>query len=278
MLSGIFVPTFTAFTKEGDLDLDATIGHAEWLLETDISGLVPFGTFGEGASLSVDEMKLITGKLLEIKGDKAVIPTLITNSLGSIRELLRWLAGTDVAHAMVLPPSYYRPAETEDMVRFFDQVANYSDIQIIAYNIPACAVELPVEVVERTNVWGVKDSSGDLDATKRYLATGKNLLVGSDKNLLPALEAGATGGILGLANVFPNELSSAYRQYVSGDAVGAQSRVDEVLKIVDKVVPPNSTFGEVVGYVKSLSKQLIPTNLGHMRLPVGSQEAQPIKH
>jgi 4-hydroxy-tetrahydrodipicolinate synthase len=276
MLSGIFVPSFTAFTKNGDLDLSATVKHAQWLLNTDISGLIPFGTFGEGASLSLEEMKLVTSKLLEIKGDKQVIPTLILNSLGSIKEFLKWLSSTNVSHAMVLPPSYFRPADTETMVEFFDQITNYTDIQIIAYNIPACAVELPVEVVERTKVWGVKDSSGDLESTKRFLATGKNLLVGSDKYLVPALEAGANGGILGLANVFPDEFTSAYQLYRSGDAVGAQQQIDKVLDVINQVVPANSTFGEVIGYIKSLSKQLIPTDLGYMRLPVKSQIAKQI--
>jgi len=273
MLSGIFVPTFTAFTKNGDLDLSSTIHHAQWLLRTDISGLIPFGTFGEGASLSIEEMKLITSNLLEIKGDKKVIPTLISNSLGSIKEFLKWLASTDVTHAMVLPPSYFRPADTETMVEFYEQLTNYTDIQIIAYNIPDFAVELPVEVVQRTKVWGVKDSSGDLEATKGYLSTGKNLLIGSDKYLVPALEAGANGGILGLANIFPDKFTSAYQLYKSGDAIAAQKQIDEVLEIVNRIVPPNAVFVEKIAYLKSLSKQLVPTDLGYMRLPVKSQEA-----
>lgn len=273
MLNGIFVPTFTAFTKDGDLDLDSTIDHAQWLLGTDVAGLIPFGTFGEGASLSIEEMKLITSKLLEIKGSKQIIPTLITNSLGGIKEFLGWLSKTDLTHTMVLPPSYYRPADTKTMVELFHQITNFSDIQIIAYNIPACAVELPVEVVEQTKVWGVKDSSGDLEATKRYLATGKNLLVGSDKLLVPALEAGANGGILGLANVFPDEFTAAYQKYRAGDSVGAQHLIDQVLATIDQVVPVGSTFGEIIGYVKALSKQILPNDLGYMRLPVKSQEA-----
>lgn len=276
MLSGIFVPSFTAFTKSGDLNLTATIVHAQWLLETDISGLIPFGTFGEGASLSVDEMKLITSKLLEVKGDKQIIPTLITNSLGSIKEFLSWASNAGITHAMVLPPSYYQPASPQSMVELFDQIVKFSDVQIIAYNIPACAVELPIEVVEQTGVWGVKDSSGDLAATKRYLATGKGLLVGSDKLLIPALTAGANGGILGLANLFPNEFTAAYQLFQAGDIAAAQAKVDSVTQIIDQVVPANSSFGEIIGYVKSFAKQVIPTDLGYMRLPVASQTAPTI--
>jgi dihydrodipicolinate synthase/N-acetylneuraminate lyase len=273
MLNGIFVPTFTAFSEIGELDLNATISHAEWLLATDINGLIPFGTFGEGASLSIEEMKQVTSRLLEIKADKHIIPTLISNSLGSIKEFLTWLAKTKATHAMVLPPSYFRPADTESLITFFDQIVNLTDIEIIAYNIPACAIELPVEVVEQTGVWGVKDSSGDIAAIKKYLATGKNLLVGSDRLLIEALEAGANGGILGLANVFPNEFATAYKLYKSGDVISAQAEVNKVIALIDQIVPAKSSFGEIIGYVKSLSKQIIPTDLGYMRLPVKSQIA-----
>jgi dihydrodipicolinate synthase/N-acetylneuraminate lyase len=278
MLKGIFVPTFTAFTANGDLDLKATIDHANWLLKTDIAGLIPFGTFGEGASLSLEEMKLITSELLKIKGEKHVIPTLINNSLGTIKEFLTWLEGTDVTHAMVLPPSYFQPADTETMVAMYKNIVAATKIEIIAYNIPACAVELPVAVVEQVDVWGVKDSSGDLAATKKYLATGKNLLVGSDKLLIPALEAGANGGILGLANVFPEKFCAAYAFYIAGDSTRAQQEIDDVAKIIEQAVPANSSFAEIIGYVKSLSKQLIPTDLGYMRLPVKSQQAPKIKN
>ena len=276
MLSGIYVPNFTAFSENGDLDLTATVAHAEWLLASDIDGLIPFGTFGEGASLSIEEMKLVTTELLRIKGSKQVIPTLISNSLGSIREFLRWLSTTSATHAMVLPPSYFQPADTPGLVNFFDQIVKLTDIKIIAYNIPACAVELPIEVVEKTDVWGVKDSSGDIESSKRYLATGKNLLVGSDRLLLSALAAGANGGILGLGNVFPNEFAAAYRLYKSGNQIDAQAQIDKVLKVIDSAVPANSSFAEVIGYVKSLSKQLIPTDLGFMRIPVKSQTAPKI--
>jgi dihydrodipicolinate synthase/N-acetylneuraminate lyase len=277
MLNGIFVPTFTAFNSNGDLDLNATISHASWLLETDIAGLIPFGTFGEGASLSIEEMKLITAELLKIKGEKQIIPTLINNSLGSIREFLSWLETKDVSYAMVLPPSYFQPVDTTAMVKMYKNLVAETRIKIIAYNIPACAVELPVEVVEQVNVWGVKDSSGDLASTKKYLSTGKNLLVGSDKLLIPALEAGASGGILGLANLFPEKFCAAYALYMSGDSARAQQEIDDVMEIINQVVPANSSFAEIIGFAKSFAKQVIPTDLGMMRLPVASQNAPTVK-
>jgi dihydrodipicolinate synthase/N-acetylneuraminate lyase len=268
MLTGIFVPNFTAFTESGDLDLGSTIEHAEWLLDTAISGLVPFGTTGEGASLSLDEMKAVTAELMRVKGGKPIIPTLTTNSLGTIREFLTWLSDTDVTHVMVLPPSYFRPADSEGMVALFDQITRYTSCQVIAYNIPPCGNPVAVDVLTHTSVWGVKDSGGDIAESKAYLATGKNLLVGVEKYLVPALEAGACGGILGLANLYPNELTHAYDLFTSGDAAGAQKVVDGVVGNLDAVMPRGSSIGAYVEYAKALSKHVIPTDLGYVRLPL----------
>lgn len=271
MLTGIFVPTFTAFSQSGDLDLASTIEHAQWLLENDISGLVPFGTTGEGASLSLDEMKAVTTELLKVKGSKHIIPALTTNSVGTMKEFLQWLSDTDVSHVMVLPPSYFRPADTEAMVQLFDQISRHTECHIIAYNIPACGNLVPVEVLTDTPVWGVKDSGGDMAASERYIATGKNLLVGVEKYLVPALEAGACGGILGLANIYPREITQAYSLFTSGDAPGARQIIDGVVGKIETVMPAGSTIGEFVGYAKALSKHVVPTDLGYVRLPLKNQ-------
>jgi dihydrodipicolinate synthase/N-acetylneuraminate lyase len=272
MLDGVFVPTFTAFTERGALDIKSTINHAKWLLDSPVDGLVPFGTFGEGASLSLNEMQRITEELLEIRGTKQIIPTIISNSLGTITEFLSWLTGSGVTHVMVLPPSYFRPTDITTMVRLFAEVVASTDINIIAYNIPACAAELPAEVVTHTDVWGVKDSSGDLASTKRYLSTGKNVLIGSEKLFIPALEAGACGGILGLANLFPTQVSEAYRLFQLGDRSAAQHEIDAVLQVVDQTVPAGSSFADFIACMKALSEQLVPSNLGSMRLPVASRQ------
>ena len=64
MLSGLFVPQFTAFNQDNSVDYKATREHGQWLIENNVSGLVPFGTFGEGASLSLREKERITLYLL----------------------------------------------------------------------------------------------------------------------------------------------------------------------------------------------------------------------
>ena len=72
-MRGLYVPQFTAFTADFSVDFKATKDHGAWLVDNGVSGLVPFGTFGEGASLSLAEKQRITLDLLEIKKDRAQI-------------------------------------------------------------------------------------------------------------------------------------------------------------------------------------------------------------
>ena len=78
--------------------------------------------------------------------------------------------------------------------------------------------------------------------------------------------------------MFPDKFCAAYALYIAGDIKKAQQEIDDVAKIIEQAVPANSSFAEIIGYVKSLSKQLIPTDLGYMRLPVKSQQAPKIKN
>ena len=55
MLEGLLVPMFTAFRRDESVAFEETVAHASWLVKAGVDGLVPFGTFGEGASLSLSE-------------------------------------------------------------------------------------------------------------------------------------------------------------------------------------------------------------------------------
>ena len=86
MIEGLFVPQFTIFNKDQKVDYVATKEHGAWLLSHGVTGLVPFGTFGEGSSLSLAEKKRVTTDLLNVINGKMLIPTIISSSLAGIQE------------------------------------------------------------------------------------------------------------------------------------------------------------------------------------------------
>ena len=270
-MQGLFVPQFSAFKKNNEVDFAATKAHGEYLISQGVSGLVPFGTFGEGSSLSHRERMRVTEDLASIIADRALIPCIISNSLGDIWEYLAFVADLPVQAVMVIPPSYFRPIDNESLITFYKAVAEKSKHPIVAYNIPSTSLKIDVEVATQIPIWGVKDSSGNFDSALDFIKHGINILLGSDNLLAKGIAAGAKGGICGLANFFPAQMVKIYQLASSGHAeniVAAQDIVDKIYKAVDSIVKPGFNGVQSIGALKNASRHFIPVNVGDMRSPL----------
>ena len=268
MLNGLFVPQFTAFNKDNSVDYQATKEHGAWLIENNVSGLVPFGTFGEGASLSLREKERVTIDLLGVKKDRELIPTLICNSLGEVFEYLDFAEDLPLAGIMVIPPSYFKNVTDETLTEFYKQVTAKSRHKIIAYNIPACSLKIAPKVAASVPVWGVKDSSGEIESAQRYRNLGVRVLIGSDALLTKALDIGASGGICGIANFFPKQMRQVYEDWNAGKKTEAAINLENLMNVVAPLLKSDSGFGGAIGLLKTFAKEFIPTKLGDMRSPV----------
>jgi 4-hydroxy-tetrahydrodipicolinate synthase len=275
MIEGLFIPQFTIFNKDQKVDYVATKEHGAWLLSNGVTGLVPFGTFGEGSSLSLAEKKRVTTDLLNITNGKMLIPTIISNSLAEIQEYLEFAEDLPIAGVMVSPPSYYRPVSDENLIEFYRLIARKTTHPIIAYNIPATVVTLSSSVASQIPIWGVKDSSGIISSAEDFLSKKVKVLVGSDSLLIQALQKGASGGICGLGNIFPAQMAEVYRKYRGGHRQEAEETLKFVIDTVNGFLQPEFVFGDIISAVKEAGKVLNNPNLGPMRLPVGNISLSP---
>ena len=266
-MQGLLVPQLTAFDKSNNVDYVATVEHGEWLLSNGVSGLVPFGTFGEGASLSLREKMKITEDLTDISNNSLLVPAVISNSLGEIWEYLDFLKDIPVDAVMITPPNYFKPIDNQSMIDFYKAVASRTHHKIVAYNIPACSLKIETEVAKNIPIWGVKDSSGDINSAIAYLENGVSVLLGSDILLVKGIAAGASGGICGLANFFPKQMSRVYSLAIHGDLEAAETLVRETVGVFDHVLKPDFTTVLAIGCLKNVGATIIPTKVGKMRLP-----------
>jgi 4-hydroxy-tetrahydrodipicolinate synthase len=266
-MQGLFIPQFTAFDKNNRVDYAATVEHAKWLLSNGVSGIVPFGTFGEGASISLRERMKITEQLADISHNSALIPTIISNSLGDIWEYLDFVKDIPVEAIMVIPPSYFKPIDNQSLVDFYRAVASRTQHKIVAYNIPSCSMKIDVEVAKNIPIWGVKDSSGDINSAKEYLDNGVRVLLGSDILLAKGIALGASGGICGLGNFFPKHLTKVYRLASEGKNTEAEELIRATVGVFDAILKPGFAFVNAIGCLKNAAPLIIPTQLGDMRLP-----------
>lgn len=268
MLNGLFVPLFTAFNSDQSVAYEETVAHASWLIKSGVDGLVPFGTFGEGASLSLAErIKLTDGILGEAHGAK-IIPSVISNSFGEIKEYIEFANSKKIDGLMVMPPGYFRPSSESALISFFERVIEISKHPIIAYNFPAMSLTLPPTVVSATKVWGVKDSSGQLPSAQGYLDSGTKVLMGSDSLLAEGMRIGASGGICGMANFFPERMKRVYDLASNNEFDSANELLKPVVEFSNLYVKSDYTPALAISALKSAAVGVIPTRLGDMRTPV----------
>ncbi|MBC7217027.1 MAG: dihydrodipicolinate synthase family protein [Candidatus Caldatribacterium sp.] len=212
-LTGVFAPVVTPFREDETVNFEALRRNIEKLSRTRLRGFLALGTNGEFRSLTYEEKLKVIETVLEVKGDKVLIGGASCESTFESKKLARDLARLGVDFVSLMPPSFFAKRMTDDaLYEYFTEVAEAIDKPLLLYNNPAVANSLCLSpsliarVSEHPNIFGLKDTSkGNYDA---YIAAsqGKNfsVLAGSADFVFPALLVGARGGVLSLANVFPD--------------------------------------------------------------------------
>ncbi len=216
-IRGVYVANVTPFRPDGEVDVEAYIAHVAWLAEKGVQGVVTFGSNGEGPLLSLREKVHILEALLKRGVAIQVIPTVAQGNLPETLEMVRVLNDFPLTAIMVLPAYYFRSVTAEGIRRFLEPVVEVSRHPVILYHIPDRAVPIPIEVVASLPVWGVKDSGGESTYTRAVLAAGRQVLLGTERDLWERLRSGAAGMISALANFVPERVLAAYTSIVQGE-------------------------------------------------------------
>jgi dihydrodipicolinate synthase/N-acetylneuraminate lyase len=231
-IEGVYVANVTPFRDDGSLEVDdgAYLEHVFWLAEMGVRGVVPFGTNGEGPSVTLREKLRILEALFERGVRTQVIPAIMQNNLPETLEMLRALEDCPATAVLILPPYYFKPVEPEGMVRFYESALGATGHTAIVYHIPKYAVPVTPEVVRALPVWGVKDSGGEEGYAEAVLEGGKGVLIGTEDDLWRRLGNGAQGAISALANFIPEEVIELYRKHREGDEAEGEALSERLQK------------------------------------------------
>ncbi len=231
-IGGVYVANVTPFRDDSSfaVDEEAYLDHVAWLAEMGVRGIVPFGTNGEGPSVTLGEklriLEALFGRGLPIQ----VIPAVMQNNLPETVEMLRALEDYPATAVLVLPPYYFKPVEPEGMVRFYESALGATGHSAIVYHIPKYAVPVPDRVVRELPVWGVKDSGGEEGYAEAVLEAGKGVLLGTEDDLWRKLDTGPQGIISALANFIPEEVLELYEKHGEGDEAGGTALSERLQK------------------------------------------------
>lgn len=226
-LRGVVPPVATPFDKDENLDLKALRRNIEAWNATDLGGYLVLGSNGESGNLDEKEREATIAAAAEVRSaDKFLM---IGTGLESTRHTIaytRRAAELGADCALVLTPCYYKPQMTPAALEaHFQKVAEAVTIPILVYNVPQfTGINVPAATVARLsqhpNIVGVKDSSGNIGQLSdivRLSTPDFATFVGSGVTFYPALCVGAVGGILAIANVFPQMCTAIQSAFAAGD-------------------------------------------------------------
>ena len=192
----------TPFDDDGELDVDAAVALARWLVEQGNEGLVVAGTTGESPTLSIDE-KL---QLFEAVVDAVTVPVIAGTTGSNTRHdigLTEEAGHLGVAGILGVCPFYNRPSQA-GIETHFRAIAASTDLPVVLYDIPvrtgrkidsATIVRLAADV---SNIVALKDAAKNPGATTAVIANTPDhfeVYSGDDSMTLPLLAAGAVGAI-----------------------------------------------------------------------------------
>jgi 4-hydroxy-tetrahydrodipicolinate synthase len=264
VLEGVYVANVTPFRDDDrfSIDVDAYLGHVRWLAEQGVTGVIPFGTNGEGPSVTTREKRVVLDALVPASGSLHVVPTVAEGNLPDTLDLLTSLDDLPVEAVMVLPPYFFKPVSPEGLRLFYDRVLAATRHPVVLYHIPKYAVPLPTELVTSLPVWGVKDSGGEAGYAAAVHAAGKGVLVGTEDDL-PGRLMTAHGSISALANIVPEQVVALYghvRDGRSAEAAALSAHLQQVRAMTKQYAAP--------GVLKEVAEQRQGHPMGTVRPPL----------
>ena len=210
----------------------------EWQIAEGSHGLVPVGTTGEAATLSIEEHHRAVRICVEQAAGRApVIAGCGSNSTRVATAHLKAAEEIGVDAALVVLPYYNRPNQ-EGLIAHFTALAEASSLPIIVYNVPSrtvtdISVETLARLAELPNIIGIKDASGQLGrVSAQRLSCGEDFvqLSGNDDQTLGFMAMGGVGAISVTANVAPRLCADFQNACLAGDWAAA-------LKLQDRLYP-----------------------------------------
>ena len=237
MFSGSIPALATPF-RDGRFAEDVFRSFVDWQIEEGSSGLVPCGTTGEAATMSIEEHNHVVAVCVDqAAGRVPVIAGCGSNDTSVALNHMRHAKAAGASAALVVPPYYNRPNQ-DGVKAHFDALVAGCDLPIMLYNVPSRTVT-DIEVgtmaylATLPTVVGVKDATADMDrlsAQRQQCGADFCQLSGNDYLALGFMAMGGAGCISVTANVAPGLCAEFQAACAAGD-------YDNALKLQDRLYP-----------------------------------------
>ena len=222
---GTYTAIVTPFVPDGGIDEESLRKLVDFQVDGGVEGIVPCGTTGESATMSLEEQKKVVRTVLEqVEGRVLVLAGAGGNSTSQVTAIAREMESLGVDGILSVVPYYNKPTQ-EGMFQHFTRVADAVSIPIVLYNVPSrtgsnMSPDTALRLAEHENVAGIKEASGNLLQVMEIIKGAPEqfrVLSGEDNLTFPLLGLGGDGVISVVANEVPMMMSRMVRDSLAGN-------------------------------------------------------------
>jgi dihydrodipicolinate synthase/N-acetylneuraminate lyase len=227
------------FDDAGELDLDAHRHNVSVLVKRGVEGFVIGGSNGEGPYLEPGDRARLAQSTRETAPDAFVLVGIVAESLRAAVGLVAEVSDTGADAVLVTTPTTLVRHQPTMVERYYEDVAASSALPVFLYSVPRVtaydlALDSAIRLAEHPNIFGIKDSSGDLDRARALVATALTVFVGSSPIAWPAVAAGAHGAITASANYAPELAATVVSLALTGEETPLQAVLTRVSQSVER--------------------------------------------
>jgi 4-hydroxy-tetrahydrodipicolinate synthase len=229
-LRGCGTALVTPFNQDGSIDEGALRALVDWQIEQGIHFLVPCGSTGEAATMTLDEHKRVVQVTIEqAKGRVPIVAGAASNDTAKAVALSKAVKELGATHLLHASPMYNKPPQ-RGIVAHFKAIAEATDLPIVVYNVPGrtgsnIEAKTTIELAGMKNIHAVKEASGNLGQISdiiRGRPKGFVVLSGDDELTLPIMALGGEGIISVVSNAIPGPMSRLTELMAKGDFAAAR--------------------------------------------------------
>jgi 4-hydroxy-tetrahydrodipicolinate synthase len=271
-LSGCGTALVTPFSAHGAVDIGGLARLVAWQIEEGIDFLVPCGSTGEAATMSLEEHVRVVSHTAEVaNGRLPIVAGAGSNDTHKAIQLSRELRTSGATHLLHVTPMYNKPPQ-RGLIAHFQAIADAAELPVILYNVPGrtainMLAETTLALAEHPNIVGVKEASGDLGQIAeilRHRPPGFSVLSGDDAFTLAVVAAGGEGVISVISNATPRLMAELVALARAEDMTGARE-IDDQLRpwmraafVESNPIPAKAALGMMGRITPTLRLPLVP--------------------
>jgi len=230
-LHGCGTALVTPFKADGQLDKAALAKLVDFQIREGIDFLVPCGTTGESATLTMAEhLGVVEIVVQRANGRVPVIAGAGGNNTAHVIEMAKQIADLGVDGLLSVTPYYNKPTQ-EGLFQHYRALAEAVKLPIIVYNVPGRTSTnlLPDTVVRLSaidNIIGIKEACGDINQITELamkIPSGFKIISGDDAMTLPIITLGGVGVISVISNQVPKMMAELTRLCLEGQLGAART-------------------------------------------------------